>query len=147
MLYLLLIILPFLISFIIGALGHGPLSHSWEAFLREGGPQYSVFEVKYMLVYLFLGKFQSVSKKLCRRRMKIHCLLFFRFQHEEMSCRIIQRIVDQDKTLQAELTEAGVDLDLVFALIRGHPTPATLVSVTVQNICHCTLLILLNRYL
>ncbi len=51
MLYLLLIILPFLISFIIGALGHGPLSHSWEAFLREGGPQYSVFEVKNTLVF------------------------------------------------------------------------------------------------
>ncbi len=50
-----------------------------------------------------------------------------------MSCRIIQRIVDQDKTLQAELTDAGVDLDLVFALVRGHPTPELLVSKPVEN--------------
>ncbi|KAM7540226.1 hypothetical protein Aperf_G00000026693 [Anoplocephala perfoliata] len=68
-------------------LGHGPLSHTWERFLRRGGPRYKVF------------------------------------RHEEMSCLILRRIVAKDEILRNMLEENGVDVDLVCALIRGHPTP------------------------
>ncbi|VDD80200.1 unnamed protein product [Mesocestoides corti] len=44
-------------------------------------------------------------------------------KHEEISCRIIQRIVNKDEHLRTLLNDAGVDLDLVYALIRGHATP------------------------
>eukprot|EP00108_Taenia_solium_P012440 TsM_000700800 transcript=TsM_000700800 gene=TsM_000700800 len=79
------------ISVMIAALchdiGHGPLSHTWDRFLRQGGPNYSSYK------------------------------------HEDMSCLIIKRIVTKDDSLRDFLKESGVDLELVYALIRGSPTP------------------------
>ncbi|VDK34327.1 unnamed protein product [Taenia asiatica] len=79
------------ISVMIAALchdiGHGPLSHTWDRFLRQGGSNYSSFK------------------------------------HEDMSCLIIKRIVTKDDSLRDFLKDNGVDLELVYALIRGNPTP------------------------
>nr|CDS16351.1 Metal dependent phosphohydrolase HD region [Echinococcus granulosus] len=68
-------------------LGHGPLSHTWELFLKQGGSDYN------------------------------------KFKHENMSCLITERIVAKDEPLRDLLKDSGVDLELVYALIRGHPTP------------------------
>ncbi|KAL5111154.1 Deoxynucleoside triphosphate triphosphohydrolase SAMHD1 [Taenia crassiceps] len=79
------------ISVMIAALchdiGHGPLSHTWDRFLKQGGPDYS------------------------------------HLKHEDMSCLVIKRIVAKDELLRDFLVNSGVDLELVYALIRGHPTP------------------------
>lgn len=44
-----------------------------------------------------------------------------------MSCLIIKRIVTKDDSLRDFLKDGGVDLELVYALIRGHPTPELVV--------------------
>ncbi|VDM31557.1 unnamed protein product [Hydatigera taeniaeformis] len=56
----------------------------------------------------------------------VHCFFLF-FSHENMSCLIVKRIVAKDHPLRDFLKASGVDLELVSALICGHPTPELVV--------------------